>query len=51
MAGLIAQLSLQAVLDDPHQLAPFTIASSIAGQPREHLTSRLVPPDSPPPRA
>ena len=51
MAGFIAQLSLQGVLGDPFQFAPSMIADGIDMLPREHLISRLVPPDSPPPRA
>jgi hypothetical protein len=51
MAGFIAQLSLQGVLSDPFQFAPSMIAGGLDMLPREHLISRLVPPDSPPPRA
>ena len=51
MAGFIAQLSLQGVLSDPFQFAPSMVAAGIDMLNREHLISRLVPPDSPPPRA
>jgi hypothetical protein len=51
MAGFIAQLSLQGVLSDPFQFAPSMIAGGLDVPAREHLISRLVPPDSPPPRA
>jgi hypothetical protein len=51
MAGFLAQLSLQGVLSDPIALAPELVAGGLRSRAREHLISRLVPPDSPPPRA
>jgi hypothetical protein len=51
MAEFIAQLSLQGVLGQPPQLAPRVMVEAFHTPTREHLTSRLVPPDSPPPRA
>ena len=51
MAGFLAQLSLQGVLGQPPQLSRQLIVEDYRAQTREHLTSRLVPPDSPPPRA
>ena len=51
MAGFLAQLSLQGVLGQPPQLSRPLVIEAYPAQTREHLTSRLVPPDSPPPRA
>jgi hypothetical protein len=51
MAAFLAQLSLQGVLGDRLQLVPHVVSTTVESLAREHLTSRLVPPDSPPPRA
>jgi hypothetical protein len=51
MAGFLAQLSLQGVLGQPPQLSRQLVIENYRAQTPEHLTSRLVPPDSPPPRA
>jgi hypothetical protein len=51
MAGFLAQLSLHGVLNDPLQVTPELAAGRLASRARENLVARLVPPDSPPPRA
>ena len=51
MAAFLAQLSLHGVLGDRLQLAPTLVSTSVEPIVREHLTSRLPAPDSPPPRA
>jgi hypothetical protein len=51
MAEFIAQLSLQGVLGQPPQLEPRLVVEAFHAPTRERLASRLVPPDSPPPRA
>jgi hypothetical protein len=51
MAGFLAQLSQQGVLGERSQLAPEVVSTHLESATREHLISRLVAPDSPPPRA
>jgi hypothetical protein len=51
MAGFLSQLSLHGVLTDPLQVTPALAEGRFAARARENLVARLVPPDSPPPRA
>jgi hypothetical protein len=51
MAGFLAQLSLHGVLGDRPQLGLDLVGTHLEPLGREHLASRLIPPDSPPPRA
>jgi hypothetical protein len=51
MAGFLAQLSLHGVLNDPLQVTPVLAVAGVAVRAHEDLIGRLVPPDSPPPRA
>ena len=51
MAAFRAQLSLQGVIGDRPQLAVDVASTYVEPSMREHLISRLIPPDSPPPRA
>jgi hypothetical protein len=51
VAALFALLSNYGVLEYPITLFRDVHASSVTLQTRENLTSRLAPPDSPPPRA
>ena len=51
MAGFLAQLSLQGILGRPPQLAFQLAVEDYRAHTGERLTSRLVPPDSPPPRS
>jgi hypothetical protein len=51
MAAFLAQLSLHGVLGDRPQLVPRVVSTNVEPVVREHLTTRLITPDSPPPRA
>jgi hypothetical protein len=51
MAGLVALLTIQGVLPDTQSFGPVLTGVPYRGQSREQLTSRFVPPESPPPRA